>query len=199
MSWPDFEEANKQLSDESYCFNPFSSILRISSPKTQIWNHYDTINNFLIQITGSKQIFLSPPKAASTIKLPINSDKPEFFDPWQAEIDGNFNDQKNLIYKDTLQPSEILFLPSHWFHATKVVDNTGSSISINYFWQQKSDPNKTFYDRKDLYGNKASKPAQEIEKLGVKINELLKEMPNEQIRDFYKEQVIGLIEGRAYF
>lgn len=63
----------------------FSSILRISSGKTQVWSHYDTIDNFLIQILGEKEVFLAPPSSASCLKLKTDSDKPDLVDPWEVE------------------------------------------------------------------------------------------------------------------
>jgi len=74
----------------------FSSILRISSSNTQIWTHFDTYHNFLIQLCGEKNVFLAEPACASILKLQTDSDKPDIANPFgvlkdlseKAENDG---------------------------------------------------------------------------------------------------------------
>ena len=60
----------------------FSSILRISSSNTQIWTHFDTYHNFLIQLCGEKKVFLAEPACASILKLQTDSDKPDIANPF---------------------------------------------------------------------------------------------------------------------
>lgn len=181
----------ENVSDSGLFLKTFSTILRMSSSTTQIWTHYDTINNFLMQIVGSKQVFLAPPDHAKILKLKVDSDKPDIFDP--------FEQPENLGTAVELQPGDVLFLPSHWFHATRVI-NQNFSISVNHFWQQ-IDPeqHKNFYDKKDLYGNKPPKPAQEIEEMAEKIHKLLDTLPNDDIKNFYREKAHNIIDAAEYF
>jgi len=197
----DFPEiSNDIILNNSKSCHTFSTIFRVSSNNTQIWNHYDTINNFLMQIVGCKEVFLSPPSAATYLKLKTNSDKPDVFDPWASNEADQENIPEKYIYKYCLQPGDVLFLPSHWFHATRVVQQKSKfSISVNHFWKQLNDPKNEFYDKKDIYGNKPPKPAQEIELLSLKINKLLEKLPNEDIKEFYRLKAERMIEGSDYF
>lgn len=185
----------------------FSTILRISSWNTQIWNHYDTLDNFLMQVVGHKSVFLSPPLAANSLGLQLGSDKPDIFDPWSAERSRNVIAQDN-IYKAILKPGDVLFLPSHWFHATKVCQDPEQSldadtkdfkyqfsISVNHFWKNRLDFKNEFYDKKDLYGNRAPKPAQEIERLSQEIGNLLEKLPSGDVRQFYKSRCLEWVKS----
>ena len=40
-----------------------SSVLRVSSPHTTLWTHYDTHDNLLVQVYGQKTVVLWPPSA----------------------------------------------------------------------------------------------------------------------------------------
>merc|ERR1711976_326058 len=82
----------------------FSSVLRISSGKTQVWSHYDTVDNFLIQILGEKEVFLAHPECAERLKLKVDSDKPDVVDPWSEKED------LDIGMKFVLKPGDVLFL-----------------------------------------------------------------------------------------
>ncbi|XP_074685632.1 tRNA wybutosine-synthesizing protein 5 isoform X3 [Strix aluco] len=47
----------------------FSSVFRISSAGLQLWTHYDVMDNFLIQVTGKKRVFLYSPRDAPYLYL----------------------------------------------------------------------------------------------------------------------------------
>merc|ERR1712127_499525 len=194
VNLPDFED---QAQD-------FSSILRISSGKTQVWSHYDTIDNFLIQILGEKEVFLAPPSSASSLKLKTDSDKPDIVDPWAEDYE-----IPNAL-RFVLKPGDVLFLPSHWFHATRVINSDNVAISVNQFWKQveelktvtASQKIKTplpFHDKKDLYGNRAPRVAQEAERLATQIEYLLSQVDNRDVRDFYEMKCKRIISNKEYF
>lgn len=60
----------------------FSSVFRISSPSLELWTHYDTLDNVLIQVRGSKRVVLFPPRDAD--KLYLVGDKTSVVD-WEAD------------------------------------------------------------------------------------------------------------------
>merc|ERR1712071_187179 len=212
----DFPELRPDIKFCDAC-QTFSTILRVSSPNTQVWMHYDTVQNFLMQVVGFKKVLLMPPSAASSVKLPVDSDKPKYADPWKVKDKFDESD----VFEAMLEPGDVLFLPSHWFHATKVIpcpednnstqrlDNSDCSISVNHFWkdpaelkQVKYSPDSkntiAFHDKKDLYGNKAPRVAQEAERLSKQINFLLEQIPNDDVRAFYQQKCSSVVFNTKY-
>lgn len=154
----------------------FSSILRVSTPDLHLWTHYDIMNNILIQVVNEKFVTLFPPDQAENLDIPpgINmSSSPvlDVFSPYSDPYGQSSLDEKsNLSCRTTdalckawtcvLHPGDILFIPALWFHNTYALSRRKDEpvMSVNIFWHHLE---KTFYDKKDLYGNKDLVPAVE--------------------------------------
>lgn len=66
--WSDYSEISPDLV-ELRIDRVHSSILRISPKDLEIWLHYDTLENLLLQCTGTKEILLFDPKDADNLYL----------------------------------------------------------------------------------------------------------------------------------
>lgn len=93
--------------------------------------HFDLLNNFFLQLYGSKTFYLACPNSL----LSVYPSSAFGFSPNTSIIDllnkndENFPKLKEVnIYKVTLQAGSCLFLPSCWWH--QVISNE-TSISIN--------------------------------------------------------------------
>lgn len=130
----------------------FSSVFRITSPGLQLWTHYDTCDNILIQVTGRKRVVFYPPEEA--LNLYLDGDKSEILDIDNTDY-GKFPKFKNVKRLEViLEEGDIIFIPALWFHNITALD---FSISVNVFWKN-LEPH--LYDKKDPYGNKDLIPAQ---------------------------------------
>ena len=58
----DFAEISSDIENLIEVDNPHSTILRISPKNLEIWLHYDTLDNFLYQIHGKKEVLLFSPE-----------------------------------------------------------------------------------------------------------------------------------------
>jgi len=130
----------------------FSSVFRITSPQLQLWTHYDTCDNILIQIRGRKRIVLFPPEEA--LNLYLDGDKSQVLDIDEPDLEQVPDFKKAVRYEGVLEEGDIIFIPALWFHNITALD---FSISVNVFW--KNLPLEV-YDKKDTYGNRDVIPAQ---------------------------------------
>merc|ERR1712004_493321 len=165
----------------------------------QIWTHFDTYHNFLIQLCGEKKVFLAEPACASILKLQTDSDKPDIANPFcDLEDLSEKAGEKGLVLKTViLKPGDVLYIPSHWFHATDAENKPEKySISVNIFFKENLE---NYHAPKDLYGNKPPLPALEIEKLTSKIQTLLSDIPSNQVRQFYLEKAIKTLQHSTHF
>jgi len=130
----------------------FSSVFRITSPNLQLWTHYDTCDNILIQIRGRKRIVFYPPTEA--LNLYLDGDKSEIVDIDSPDFTRypKFKDVEQ--FEVILEEGDIVFIPALWFHNITALD---FSISVNVFWKNLVGE---LYDKKDPYGNKDLIPAQ---------------------------------------
>ena len=130
----------------------FSSVFRITSPSLQLWTHYDTCDNILIQIRGRKRIVFYPPSEA--LNLYLDGDKSRVLDIDNPDLDQFPRFALAERYEVFLEEGDIIFIPALWFHNVTALD---FSISVNVFWKG-LDP--ALYDKKDTYGNRDLIPAQ---------------------------------------
>ncbi|RDW23969.1 leucine carboxyl methyltransferase 2 [Yarrowia lipolytica] len=120
----------------------FSTPLRISSSKTQIWLHYDVTANVLCQVTGSKRVRMYHPRDVVHLGFPAGESS--------SKIPNIFvHESCAQAYEVVMNPGDILFIPPMWLHA---VEPQTESISVNCFWKD-LDGNK-YSKTKDIYGNK---------------------------------------------
>lgn len=96
--------------------------------------HYDAANNLLTQIRGRKQVVLCPPREIARVY------------PFPFRYVGNHISQVNIASPDLTQfpawahadralvelnPGEMLFIPTYWWHAAWGIDQ---NMSISYWW-----------------------------------------------------------------
>ena len=204
----------EQLSDTSLEeTNFFSSVLRIASPRLQLWTHFDMMDNYLCQVVGTKLITLFPPSQAENLYLTTDlhqSSSPvvDIFAPFDDPVSTQslpatnletvkkypkfFQEAVKQARVDILKPGEVLFIPALWFHNTFALDQAEAklpAISANIFWRHLETPN---YDRKDLYGNKDLVKAVQAHQHVLNAMDLLKNLP-EEYRDFYRDRFHRLL------
>ncbi|CAF1448656.1 unnamed protein product [Rotaria sordida] len=156
----------------------FSSVFRIGSANTQLWTHYDIMDNVLIQVHGTKRLIMFKPSDIDY--LYIDGDKSLVNNIEQPDFDTYPLVRHATYYTGTLQSGDCLFIPALWFHNIKSLDTY--SISLNVFWRHL---NIGFYEPQDLYGNKDLIPfSRTIGQLAKSLNELDKQLPPVYV-DFY--------------
>ncbi|KEP66376.1 UNVERIFIED_CONTAM: jmjC domain-containing protein C2orf60 [Hammondia hammondi] len=95
-----------------------STVLRVAQPGLELWTHYDIPDNFLVQISGYKRVFLFPPSAVNRLGIRGSSS------PIQGLVSGvadlSTYPDAGLALREAsfvdLSPGSILFLPSRWLH-----------------------------------------------------------------------------------
>jgi len=132
----------------------FSSVFRITSPGLQLWTHYDTCDNILVQVRGRKRIVFFPPWEA--LNLYLDGDKSLVLDIDNPDLSIYPNFQKVERYEAVLEEGDIVFIPALWFHNVIALN---FSISVNVFWKNLE---SVVYDDKDTYGNRDLVPAQSV-------------------------------------
>lgn len=99
--------------------------------------HYDMYTNSYVQLRGRKTFYLSPPESHDLLHLrpalhPAHrssqlGDVVKHF----ASLESNYREREShqpAIYKVTLQPGDVLYIPALWFHQ---VQAETFSLSIN--------------------------------------------------------------------
>ena len=129
-----------------------SSVLRLASDDTQLWTHFDVMDNMLAQMTGRKRVVLWPPTEDEHLYVEGSSSRVGNIDSWN---DAEFPLYRRSVPARTeteLGPGDVLFIPALWFHN---VTSVGFSVALNVFWRSHHGRNGTgMYDPKDLYGNR---------------------------------------------
>lgn len=87
----------------------FSSVLRIGSANTQLWTHYDIMDNILIQVHGNKRLIMFPPSDIDY--LYIDGDKSLVNDIEQPDLQTYPLVKHATVYNGILQPGDCLFIP----------------------------------------------------------------------------------------
>lgn len=96
--------------------------------------HRDLAENLYVQIYGRKQMFLIPPEASRRMyPYPWHSSIPNF-----GRVDAEAPDLRRhpafegvCGIRVVLEPGDVLYLPSLWWHQTRSLD---ASISFNIWW-----------------------------------------------------------------
>jgi Cupin-like domain len=102
----------------------FTAGLMIGTRGAQVGLHYDFLRShaYLAQVIGTKRCLLfSPEDSAALYKGDVNPDAPDF-------------DKFPLLrtataHECTLEPGDLLFIPSRWWHHVVALDK---SITVNY-------------------------------------------------------------------
>lgn len=102
--------------------------------------HFDGYDGTLMQIYGSKEVALFPPRESTNLyPFPIFGGR---LPPWFSKVYINAPDliefprlsraleSKVLV---TLEPGEVLFIPAFWWHEV-TASGSGSVCSLNRFW-----------------------------------------------------------------
>jgi hypothetical protein len=110
------------------------SRLWMSAPATVSPLHWDIADNLIVHLVGRKRFWLYPP--GSTRRLyphPLLSGLPNFsrFDPEQTDGERFPLGVAEPRYEVTLQPGEVLFLPSRWWHHVRSLER---ALSVNFWW-----------------------------------------------------------------
>jgi len=117
---PAFRQALRQT--------PFRDVWILVGPAGTISRlHYDFLHThaYLAQIVGRKKCFLFAPDEADLIYY-------GGIDPDQPDFDQFPLSRGATAYEAVLQPGEVLFIPSRWWHAVTALDHS-ITVSYNFF------------------------------------------------------------------
>ena len=167
----------------------FSSVLRVSSPKVRVWTHYDVLDNVYAQVVGRKKAVMWAPDEA--LNMYLEGDK-------SAVVDIDAEDNANRFPKfcraqrhvGDLEPGDLLFIPSMWFHNMTAVD---FGVAVNVFWRNLD---AGVYDGKDAYGNRDLLQGAKGLRMLDNVMRQLDSLP-EEIRDFYGRMMIARISKKV--
>jgi len=98
--------------------------------------HFDRVHNFSVQLYGRKKWILIPPEQYADVYWPCDELRAGMllFSPVDAERPDLADFPRFARARPievTLEPGEILFLPTGWWHQVRSLD---PSISLNFFW-----------------------------------------------------------------
>jgi hypothetical protein len=123
--------------------------LWIGSAGTRSGLHYDSSDNFLVQICGKKRLSLVPPGEFREVypftwnfsKSPVNPEDPDLATyPRFADA---------TVWEGHLAPGDVLFLPALWWHYVTSLD---PSISINQWFGGQKLSDRQWYRRMTEHG-----------------------------------------------
>jgi tRNA wybutosine-synthesizing protein 5 len=168
----------------------FSSVLRVSSADVAIWPHFDVMDNIYVQVVGAKRFVMWPPSDAS--KLYLDGDKSRVVNVDQPDLKRFplFSQAKRMDV--TLAAGDALFIPSHWFHATRAL-NFG--VAVNIFWREISSDG--YYDPNDACGNRPPLPAARAMRGLDSALAQLNALPDD-IRQFYAGRMLDKIQEKCF-
>ncbi|KAK9473057.1 uncharacterized protein V1510DRAFT_364432 [Dipodascopsis tothii] len=137
-----------------------SSPLRVSSPGVGMWLHYDALDNFLVQVVGTKRVRFYPPSDVSRLCFPPGASSSLIVDVFHEACDLPGTHPHETV----VAPGDVLFIPEMWLHAMVSLE---PSVSINTF-HYAHDP-RQYGPGRDLYGNRDLKPYRDGRELVRKI------------------------------
>lgn len=147
------------------------------------------MDNFLVQVTGHKQVVLFPPQDA--LYLYLNGDKSEVLDIENPDLAKYPLFAHAMQYHCELKPGDVLFIPALWFHN---VVSRDFSVAVNIFWRHLD---TRFYDSRDTYGNRDPPQVQRAWQIMDRAIKALQELPDEY-RDFYARCMINKIQQNCF-
>lgn len=178
-----------------------SSVLRISSANTTLWTHYDTHDNMLVQIVGSKTVTLFPPEADPYMYVQGSSSRVENVTSEPSDEDlrdfplfyAHASRSRSTVH---LGPGDALFIPAFWFHHVVSSDDGSPSVAVNVFWRDCALVNRQEYDVKDIYGNKELNSGKEACELAARAGEALRDL-REPFKSFYARRAVRLLAAQV--
>lgn len=146
------------------------------------------MDNFLVQIRGTKRVILFHPKDA--LSLYLVGDKSSILDVDSPDLDKYplFNNIERYICH--IKSGDVLFIPSLWFHNVLMYD---FSVAVNIFWKHLE---PRYYDLKDPYGNKDPPQVQRAMQTLDRALKHIDELPDDFYKDFYAKCMINTIQKR---
>lgn len=166
--------------------NAHSSPLRISGP-TIMWLHYDVMSNVLCQIRGRKRLLLFPPSDLTRLGFEAGSSSSSL---------NVFSEDTAQIMQDchpsevTLEPGDVLYIPSLWLHAAEPIDTI--SIAVNVFFK---DLQQGYAAGRDVYGNRDLAAYERGRKDLARIRHAFAGFPREVSRFYLQRLAAELLEG----
>ncbi|CCW62136.1 unnamed protein product [Phytomonas sp. EM1] len=132
------------------------SCLRLNAAPLQLWTHYDTMENVLVQVVGRKRVVLFPPNQYGNLYISGSSSPVLNIDAPNLSQYPRFIDACKNAMEVILGPGDLLYFPANWYHhITTLVEESSDappySLSVNVFYRRFDSSD---YDKKDLYGNK---------------------------------------------
>lgn len=144
------------------------------------------MDNFLVQVTGRKKVVLFAPSDALNLYLVGDKSSVQDIDNPDLSLYPLFSNA--VRYDCELNPGDVLFIPSLWFHNVVSLD---FSVAVNVFWKHLP---SEFYDSRDTYGNKDPPQVQRAMQIADRALKALGELPSEEYRDFYSRCIINRIQ-----
>ncbi|RKP22154.1 hypothetical protein ROZALSC1DRAFT_26450 [Rozella allomycis CSF55] len=138
----------------------FSSVFRVSSAGLRLWTHYDIMDNILIHLCGKKTVTLWPPEAVAHLYTQGSSSPVIHFETLEDLVSHPLFSRFKPV-QVTLNPGDILVLPSLWFHHVYSHPEV-PTLSINVFFKSLEND---LYVKKDLYGNRDLAPFEKFQEL----------------------------------
>ena len=176
-----------------------SSVLRLASHDTQLWTHFDVMDNLLAQLTGSKRVVMWPPNEDENLYVEGSSSRVADIDAWNDDDFPRFRKTMGSRLECELQPGDVLYIPALWFHN---VTSIGFSVALNVFWRshhvggpqhKKAGGDPNLYSAKDLYGNRDPPAAARAIELAQQAAAELRRLP-EPFKSFYARRAVREIE-----
>jgi len=172
-----------------------SSVLRLASDDTQLWTHFDVMDNMLAQLTGRKRVVMWAPEEDDNLYVEGSSSRVADIDSWNDDEFPRFRRAVPRRLETELTPGDVLFIPALWFHN---VTSIGFSVALNVFWRSHHPRGggrhaaSDLYSPKDLYGNK-DPPAAELALSHAAAAEAeLRKLP-EPFRSFYARRAARML------
>jgi hypothetical protein len=188
-----------------------SSVLRVSSPGTTLWMHFDTRDNCLHQLSGRKRVILYGPQCEPYLNVEGSSARLKYMrgvENFDETILNELDTEEIRRYECfesirlehahvcTLEPGDALWIPAFWFHrVTSLPSETNEpSVAVNEFFND-ADLEAQDYDAKDVYGNKDLVKGKKALQNASEIGAMLSTLPS-QYQEFYARRCLNEIAAQ---